>query len=120
MKSGAAYVPMDPAFPADRVAFMLDDAQAHVLITSSSVAQRLPTAKREVVNVNALRIAAEPDHLPYVEKARRDLAYVAYTSGSTGKPKGVEITHGSLTNLVSWHQVAFSVSPPTGRATWRA
>jgi amino acid adenylation domain-containing protein len=111
LKSGAAYVPMDPAFPADRLAFMLDDAQAHVLITSSSVAQRLPTAKREVVNINAPRIAAEPDQLPYVEIAPRDLAYVAYTSGSTGKPKGVEITHGSLTNLVSWHQEAFSVSP---------
>ncbi|MGQ0444319.1 MAG: non-ribosomal peptide synthetase [Beijerinckiaceae bacterium] len=111
LKSGAAYVPMDPAFPADRLAFMLDDAQARVLITSPSVARRLPTAKREVVDINAPRIAAEPDHLPRVEIAPRDLAYVAYTSGSTGKPKGVEITHGSLTNLVSWHQEAFSVSP---------
>jgi amino acid adenylation domain-containing protein len=111
LKSGAAYVPMDPAFPADRLAFILDDAQAHVLITGSSVAQRLPTTRREVVNVNAPQIAAEPDHLPYLEKAPRNLAYVAYTSGSTGKPKGVEITHGSLTNLISWHQEAFSVSP---------
>ncbi|MGH6848119.1 MAG: non-ribosomal peptide synthetase [Methylocella sp.] len=111
LKSGAAYVPMDPAYPADRLAFVLDDAQASVLIASPAIAQRLPTARREVVNINAPPIAAEPDHLPLLEKAPRDLAYVAYTSGSTGRPKGVEITHGSLTNLVSWHQEAFSVSP---------
>jgi non-ribosomal peptide synthetase component F len=101
---------MDPAYPADRLAFMLDDAQAPVLITSPSFAQRMPTAKREIVNINAPQIATEPDDLPLFEKAPGDLAYVIYTSGSTGRPKGVEITHGSLTNLVSWHQEAFSVT----------
>jgi len=111
LKAGAAYVPMDPAYPADRLAFMLDDAQAPVLITSPSFAQRLPTAKREIVNINAPQIATEPDYLPLLEKTPGDLAYVIYTSGSTGRPKGVEITHGSLTNLMSWHQEAFSVTP---------
>ena len=110
LKAGAAYVPMDPANPADRLAFMLDDAQAPVLITSQSVAQRLPAAKCEIVTVDAPEIAREPDDPPLVEKAPGDLAYVIYTSGSTGRPKGVEITHGSLTNLVSWHLEAFSVS----------
>jgi non-ribosomal peptide synthetase component F len=103
LKAGAAYVPMDPAYPADRAAFMLDDAQAPVLLTSRSIAQRLPTTKHEIVGINALQIAAESDFLPLVEKTPCDLAYVIYTSGATSRPKGVEITHGGLTNLVSWH-----------------
>lgn len=111
LKAGAAYLPLDPDYPAARLAFSLDDAQAPVLITSPSVAQRLPAAKRKIVDVNAPQIAVEPDDLPLFEKAPGDLAYVIYTSGSTGKPKGVEITHGSLTNLVSWHQEVFSVTP---------
>lgn len=111
LKAGAAYVPMDPANPADRLAFMLDDAQAPVLITSPSIAQRLPPARREIVNINAAQITAEPDCPPVFEKAPGDLAYIIYTSGSTGRPKGVEITHASLANLISWHQAAFSITP---------
>jgi amino acid adenylation domain-containing protein len=110
LKAGGAYVPMDPTYPPERLAFMLDDAQAPVLITSSRLAQRLPAAKRELVYMEAPQIAGEPAYSPPVTIAPADLAYVIYTSGSTGKPKGVEITHGSLTNLVSWHIEAFSVT----------
>jgi amino acid adenylation domain-containing protein len=110
LKAGGAYVPLDPAYPSERLAFMLDDAQAPLLISSPRLAQRLPTANRELVYVDAPRIAAQPaDPLP-VEIAPEHLAYVIYTSGSTGKPKGVEITHDSLANLVSWHNQEFSVS----------
>ena len=110
LKAGGAYVPMDPAYPPDRLAFMLDDAQAPVLVTNPGLAQRLPAAKREVVNIGAPQIAQEPDHRTDVEIRADDLAYVIYTSGSTGTPKGVEITHGGLANLVNWHRQAFSVT----------
>ena len=110
LKAGGAYVPMDPAYPPDRLAFMLDDAQAPVLVTDPCLAQRLPAAQREVVNIGAPQIAKGPHHPPHVEIMPDDLAYVIYTSGSTGRPKGVEITHGGLANLVSWHRQAFSLT----------
>src|SRR5439155_21072934 len=96
LKAGGAYVPMDPAYPHDRLAYMLDDAQAPVLVTDPCLAQRLPAAQREVVNIGAPQIAKGPYHPPHVEIMPDDLAYVIYTSGSTGRPKGVEITHGGL------------------------
>lgn len=110
LKAGGAYVPMDPAYPSERLAFMLDDAQAPVLITSPSLAQELPAATRTPVDLNAPEILAQPADAPPVSASPDDLAYVIYTSGSTGRPKGVEIAHRSLTNLVSWHTQAFSVT----------
>jgi amino acid adenylation domain-containing protein len=111
LKAGGAYVPMDPAYPPDRLAFMLEDAQAPVLISSPDLAQRLPVAKRQLVYLDAHQIAREAADSPSVEMATSDLAYVIYTSGSTGRPKGVEITHSGLANLVSWHRQTFSVTP---------
>lgn len=110
LKAGGAYVPMDPTYPPERLDFMLEDAQAGVLITSSHLAQRLAVSSRELVLIDAPQIAGEPAHSPPAKIAPADLAYVIYTSGSSGKPKGVEITHGSLANLVSWHNQAFSVT----------
>jgi amino acid adenylation domain-containing protein len=110
LKSGGAYIPMDPAYPADRPAFMLDDAQAPVLISTARLAQELPVRARTLVDIDAPEIAAQPASAPPVDIADTDLAYIVYTSGSTGTPKGVDITHGSLTNLVSWHLRAFSVT----------
>lgn len=109
LKAGGAYVPMDPAYPTDRLAFMLDDAQAPVLLTTPSIAQRLPAARRELVYADAPEIALQAAELPPIAIGPGDLAYVIYTSGSTGRPKGVEITHGGLANLVSWHREAFAV-----------
>lgn len=116
LKAGGAYVPMDPAYPPDRLAFMLDDAQAPVLISSPCLARRLPADDREVVFIDAPQISGQAADPPPVAIAPDDLAYVIYTSGSTGKPKGVELTHGSLANLVSWHRQAFSVTA-TDRAS---
>ena len=110
LKAGGAYVPMDPAYPPERLAFMLDDARAPVLISSPSIAQRLPVAKREHVYLDAPKIADHPAEPPPLRIGPDDLAYVIYTSGSTGRPKGVEISHRSLANLVSWHTQAFSVT----------
>ena len=110
LKAGGAYIPMDPAYPADRLAFMLDDAQALGVITTASLAQALPFGKRTLVTVESPQVTAQPASAPVVDTEESDLAYIVYTSGSTGTPKGVEITHRGLTNLVAWHVHAFSVS----------
>jgi amino acid adenylation domain-containing protein len=110
MKAGGVYVPMDPAYPPDRLAYMLDDAQAPVVITDSNLAERFPASRRAVVDIAAPEIEVMSDLPPRTEVMPDDLAYVIYTSGSTGKPKGVEITHAGLMNLVSWHNHAFAVT----------
>jgi amino acid adenylation domain-containing protein len=110
LKAGGAYIPMDPAYPAERLAFMLDDAQAPAVITTASLAQALPLGNRTLVTVESPQVTAQPASAPMVHTDESDLAYIVYTSGSTGTPKGVEITHRGLTNLVAWHVHAFSVS----------
>jgi amino acid adenylation domain-containing protein len=111
LKAGGAYVPMDPGYPPERLAYMLEDAQAPVLITTPCLGQQLPAGTWNVVNIGAPEIEQHAADAPHVGITAADLAYVIYTSGSTGKPKGVEITHRGLANLVSWHLPAFCVSP---------
>jgi len=102
LKAGGAYLPIDLAYPADRLAFMLEDAQAPVLLTESKLAGNLPSTRAKVICVDQvlarlpqpgdeanLPSAASPDHL----------AYVIYTSGTTGKPKGTLITHRNVARL---------------------
>src|SRR5215472_2429357 len=110
LKAGGAYLPMDPDWPSDRRAFVLEDAKLRVLITDASLARQIPRGRQVIVNPSASEITAQSEGLPPVEIRPDDLAYVIYTSGSTGQPKGVEIPHGGLVNLVTWHQQAFSVT----------
>lgn len=112
LKAGGAYLPLDPAYPRERLAFMLNDAQPLVLITNQEMAAQLPQGVSRVVNLERDRAAIEcfSTASPANRSTSDDLAYVIYTSGSTGEPKGVEITHSSLMNLVSWHQRAFGVT----------
>ena len=103
LKTGAAYVPIDPTFPPDRQRFMIEDAEIAALVTDSASAAGLGDAVpvRVELDRDAARIAAEAPQLAATGLALPDgLAYVIYTSGSTGQPKGVEITHRSLTNLL--------------------
>ncbi len=118
LKTGAAYVPLDPSWPPDRLLFILKDSGATVVVTQQSVAARLPTGRWQVVDLDldAEQIARCPVSSPKVAVNTEDLAYVIYTSGSTGRPKGVQITHGGLLNLVFWHQHTFAVGP-ADRAT---
>ena len=113
LKAGGAYLPLDPAYPLERLAFMLDDAQARVLITTTKMAQQLPAGAWKVIAIDqtGTAIGSQPTSSPNVALTSEQLAYVIYTSGSTGRPKGVEITHASLRNLVAWHQQAFAVTP---------
>lgn len=113
LKSGAAYVPLDPEYPHERLAFLLQDAQVPVLITRHSLLHRLPDGPWHTVALDtdmALLARQRPD-APAAVAAASHLAYVIYTSGSTGQPKGVQVLHNSLLNLVYWHQRAFAVSP---------
>jgi amino acid adenylation domain-containing protein len=113
LKAGAAYLPLDPAYPRERLVFMLNDSEPQVLITRRDIAQKLPAGEWLVLAIDRDRplIDRYPTHAPVDAASAGDLAYVIYTSGSTGEPKGVEITHGSLMNLVTWHQQAFAVTP---------
>jgi amino acid adenylation domain-containing protein len=118
LKAGGAYLPLDPEFPVDRLRFMLDDAQAAVLITRQQIEKRIAKGRWKVVDIDEAdsRVASYPKTSPAVNISAENLAYVIYTSGSTGRPKGVQITHGNLLNLISWHNRAFSVSA-TDRAS---
>jgi amino acid adenylation domain-containing protein len=120
-KSGAAYLPLDPTFPSQRLAFMLNDCQAPILVTRHSLARRLPAGRWRLVDLDmeAEQIARYPAKPPETDLKPGNLAYVIYTSGSTGRPKGVEIIHDSLLNLVSWHRRAFALTP-SDRATLEA
>ena len=110
LQAGAAYLPLDPATPPERLAFMLQDAAPRVTITDLRAAGRLPSAVWPRLDVyEAMARPGGAATRPDVPK-QEHLAYVIYTSGSTGRPKGVEITHGSLANLVAWHRRAFGVT----------
>ncbi len=114
LKAGAAFVPIDPAYPADRVVFQLEDCGARVVVTQPRLRSLLPPtpAGGTVIDVAAEGggFDAEPDGNPPPLAGPRQLAYVIYTSGSTGRPKGVAIEHRALMNLVSWHQAAYRVT----------
>ncbi len=97
LKSGAGYVPLDPGYPAERLAFMVQDAGIEVLLTQGSVAKELALPARHTVHVEALPASAPPvarDVQP------EDVCYVIFTSGSTGKPKGVRVPHRAVVNLL--------------------
>src|SRR5258708_5949342 len=98
LKAGGAYVPLDPGFPAERLSFMLEDAQASVLVTQQHLSGHLAAHKAKVVCLDAdqamLEQHCETNLSPTVTSAH--LAYVIYTSGSTGYPKGVMISHQAL------------------------
>src|SRR5438128_175404 len=102
LKSGAAYLPLDPDYPKERLAFMLADARPSIVLTTSGLAQQLSEADSRIVLLDKDQPAiarCSAGNLSGVPQPG-DLAYVIYTSGSTGKPKGVMIEHGSLANYL--------------------
>jgi amino acid adenylation domain-containing protein/non-ribosomal peptide synthase protein (TIGR01720 family) len=112
LKAGRAYVPLDPTYPQERLAFMLADARTPVLLTQQQLLENLPEYSARVVCLDSdwETIAQESETNPVRRMATESLAYVIYTSGSTGRPKGVQIEHRALLNLIFWHQRAFAVS----------
>ncbi|HJP95294.1 MAG TPA: amino acid adenylation domain-containing protein, partial [Pyrinomonadaceae bacterium] len=104
LKAGAAYVPLEPAHPSARLAFIIEDAALPVILTQNEILHRLPQSSAQVVCLDTdwSVIARHADDDPDQTSAPEDLAYVIYTSGSTGEPKGVKIRHRSLVNYIWW------------------
>ena len=118
LKTGAAYLPIDPRYPADRVAFLLDDATPAAVITDGNIVATLPGAVAPLVLdqiETAAAIAGEPERNP-VDADRTapvslaDPAYVIYTSGSTGKPKAVVVTHAGIASLAATQTERFAIT----------
>jgi amino acid adenylation domain-containing protein len=100
LKAGGAYLPLDPGHPPERLAFMLQETSAPVLLTHSALRSTLPAFGGNVVCMDGGETpAAQPDCAPHDVSTPNHLAYVIYTSGSTGSPKGVMVSHASVVNL---------------------
>lgn len=104
LKAGAAYLPLDPTYPVERLAFMLEDAHPPVVLTQEHLVARLPTLGAQIVCLDAdwPAIAQHSDNHPVSGATATHVAYVLYTSGSTGKPKGVLGTHRATLNALAW------------------
>ncbi|MHB2053507.1 amino acid adenylation domain-containing protein [Pseudomonas sp. VEM90] len=97
LKAGAAYVPLDPDYPRQRLEYLLDDCAMGVLLTQASLVDVLPGhLAAQALLLDRLDLAGYPEHPPQAALAGDNLAYVIYTSGSTGQPKGVGVTHRPL------------------------
>jgi amino acid adenylation domain-containing protein len=127
-KASAAYVPLDPAYPSERLSYMLEDSAPALLLVDDTTVALWPESATEQSNavVNMSRgdttriwnwqrgrgqLASADGGAPSVAGSPEQLAYVIYTSGSTGLPKGVMITHGNLLNFVRWYGDAFGMTP---------
>ncbi|WP_412462129.1 amino acid adenylation domain-containing protein [Pseudomonas sp. SC11] len=112
LKAGAAYVPVDPQYPAERIAYLLEDS-APALVLAESSHSDLPQAVARL-DLDREDFSGVAEHDPKVAGLDASaLAYVVYTSGSTGQPKGVMVEHRTLANLVHWHCEAFAVETGT-------
>jgi len=103
LKAGGAYLPLDPAHPIERIAFMLEDANVSILLTQSNLVDKCASLNLSVVSLETTQFSAFNTTNPSSEVNGKNLAYVIYTSGSTGMPKGVMLTHQGLRN----HNQAF-------------
>ena len=113
LKAGGAYLPLDPEYPAERLAFMLADAGASLLVTQSLLLGRLPAHGAQTIKLDAdwPDVARQPTSAPKLELHPQHPAYVIYTSGSTGTPKGVVVSHGNLANKLQSLAQDFNVGP---------
>ncbi|CAM3551039.1 Carrier domain-containing protein [Bordetella sputigena] len=109
LKTGAAYVPLDPEYPDDRLAYMMRDSAPALLLTQSWLSDRMRAWTGAVLEVDTLDLAGEPDHAPEIPVHAEQACYVIYTSGSTGKPKGATNRHAGLGNRIAWMQQAYGL-----------
>ncbi len=113
LKTGAAYVPLDPTYPPDRLSFMLSDSGVVALLTQAHLLDRLPLAdfSAPIIKLDAdwPQIAQQPATPPTADVTADDLAYCIYTSGSTGRPKGVLLRHRGMINLAEVHHREFDM-----------
>jgi amino acid adenylation domain-containing protein len=112
-KAAGCYLPLDPVYPPERLAFMLADAQASLLITKASLRARLPESAAPIICIDAGagQIAQQRTENPAVAVLPQQLAYIIYTSGSTGRPKGVTIEHRQLSHTLHAAQEMVQLTP---------
>ncbi len=103
LKAGCTYLPLDPAYPVERIHYMLEDSQTSIVLTESSTSEQIQvnTAKMVCIDTEWENVIRCSDANPEVQIKPGQLAYIIYTSGSTGKPKGVQVPHQSVINLLS-------------------
>jgi len=109
LKAGGAYLPLDPAYPAQRLAWMLEDSQtAHLISLPGALPEGLPKVAHTIwLDQTPL---AEADTNPAIALSLDNLAYTLYTSGSTGRPKGAQITHRAIVNHMQWMQRVYPLT----------
>lgn len=110
LKAGGAYLPLDPAYPKERIAFMLADVRARVLLTEQHLLNSLPAHEATVVLLSGdgREYRVESASRPHRTAAPQNLAYLIYTSGSTGRPKGVAIEHRNAVTFLHWVRETYS------------
>jgi amino acid adenylation domain-containing protein len=106
-RAGAAYLPLDPAWPEARIAGLVSDSGAAALVSDAALGSKI-AGETPLVTAGGAHAVAD-----FTPRDASELAYVIYTSGSTGKPKAVEVTHGNLAALIGWHVDAFDVGAGT-------
>ncbi|UNE64527.1 non-ribosomal peptide synthetase [Xanthomonas oryzae] len=114
LKAGAAYVPLDPTYPAERLAYLLHDSAPRAVLVHAPTGHALGDVALPVIDIDDAAVTDLPcsnPHVPGLTAAH--LAYVIYTSGSSGQPKGVMVEHRQLAHLVAWHKAAFGVGEGT-------
>ena len=111
LKAGGAYLPLDPEYPPERIAFMIEDSQARAVLTQNSLLNRLPetAARRICLDADSAFFSLESDENLQVRAVPDNLAYAIYTSGSTGRPKGVLVAHRGVTNMIEASGKLFEV-----------
>ncbi|HEY9404501.1 MAG TPA: amino acid adenylation domain-containing protein [Pyrinomonadaceae bacterium] len=116
LKAGGAYLPIDPSYPRERIAFMLRDAGVSLLLTQEKLLTGLPEhdGASLLLDTQWNEIEEESAANPHVELSAENLAYVIYTSGSTGRPKGAMISHRGLSNYLAWAAAAYDIESGTG------
>jgi amino acid adenylation domain-containing protein len=110
LKSGGAYLPINPEAPGDRITYMLDNASVTILLTQEKFVEKFAD-RYQVINLNSPVSYKKSCANPGCKNAPTDLAYVIYTSGSTGKPKGVMIQNRSVINIVKWFAAQYHLQP---------
>ena len=119
LKTGAAYVPIDPGLPAARIGFMVADAAPLAALTTSGLADRLDGHDLVVIDIDDPAVDSQPGTaLPC--PAPDDIAYLMYTSGTTGVPKGVAITHHNVTQLIDSLDVGLEPGPERVWSQWHS